>query len=510
MKTETVKIFDTTLRDGEQSPGCSMETEEKIRMGLQLAKLGVDVIEAGFPMASQGDFEAVRKIASEVEGPSIAGLARATVKDIDRCWEAVKVAAKPRIHTFIATSDLHLKYKLQKTREQVLVDAVNAVKHARQYTADVEFSPEDSTRTDWMFLAEVVEAVIAAGASTVNIPDTVGYTTPEEFYRLIKYLKKNVPNIEQTVLSVHCHNDLGLAVANSLAAIQAGARQVECTVNGIGERAGNASMEEIVMALKVRKEYYGCETKIDSTQIYHSSRLLSLITGVRVQPNKAIVGDNAFAHEAGIHQDGVLKNVLTYEIMTPESVGWAQSKLVLGKHSGRHALRQRLKELSYDLAEDKFEQIFHAFKALADRKKEVFDDDLEVLVFDQREKKQDRYVLKDFQVSSCLDQKAEASIHLAIDGKSVDGKAEADGPVEAAYTVLRQLTGFRGEMTQFKINAITGGADAQGEVSVYLKESKKQVRGIGTHTNIIQASVKAYINALNRLDQYENNIEEGV
>lgn len=510
MNIETVKIFDTTLRDGEQSPGCSMETEEKIRMGLQLAKLGVDVIEAGFPMASVGDFEAVHAIASKVEGPSIAGLARATIKDIDRCWEAIQVAAKPRIHTFIATSDLHLKYKLQKTHAEVLVDAVNAVQHARHYTQDVEFSPEDATRTDWKFLSEVVEAVITAGASTVNIPDTVGYTTPEEFYRLIKYLKKNVPNISQAVLSVHCHNDLGLAVANSLAAIQAGARQVECTINGIGERAGNAAMEEIVMALKVRKEYFACETKIDTQQIYHSSRLLSLITGVRVQPNKAIVGDNAFAHEAGIHQDGVLKNVLTYEIMTPESVGWVQSKLVLGKHSGRHALRQRLKELGFELEEEKFEQIFHAFKALADRKKEIFDDDLEVLVFEQREKRQDRYELKDFQVSSRLDQKAEANLSLEIDGVRVEGKATGDGPVEAAYTVLRQLTGFRGEMTQFKINAITGGADAQGEVSVSLQEGTRLVRGIGTHTNIIQASVKAYINALNRLDQYQSNIEKGI
>lgn len=499
-----VKIFDTTLRDGEQSPGCSMDLDEKLRMARQLAKLGVDVIEAGFPIASQGDFQSVHRIAQEVSGPAIAGLSRAKPADIDRCWEAIKVAEKHRIHTFIATSDLHLKYKLQMSHQEVLRDAVAAVKHAKQYTDDVEFSAEDATRSDWKYLAEVVEAVIAAGATTVNIPDTVGYTMPQEFHTLIRHLKENVPNIDQATLSVHCHNDLGLAVANSLAAVSAGARQVECTVNGIGERAGNASMEEIVMALKVRKDTYGgLETNIHTEQIYHSSKLLSLITGVQVQPNKAIVGDNAFAHEAGIHQDGVLKNVMTYEIMTPESVGWSENKLVLGKHSGRHALRQRLEALGYELNEEEFQKVFTAFKALADRKKEIFDDDLEVLIFEQKQDREDRYVLTQCEVKSAHNALASAEVTVSVDGKSVTGSDTGVGPVDAAFKVLRQVTGFKGELSNFHINAITGGADAQGEVSVHLKEDGKEVRGMGTDTDIIKASVKAYLNALNRLDHFQ-------
>jgi 2-isopropylmalate synthase len=503
MKSDTVKIFDTTLRDGEQSPGCSMDLDEKLRMARQLAKLGVDIIEAGFPIASKGDFAAVERIAGEIEGPVIAGLSRAKAQDIDRCWEAVKNATKPRIHTFLATSDLHMKHKLQMSREEVLKNAIEAVKHARNYTQDVEFSPEDATRSDWKFLAEVVEAVIAAGAATVNIPDTVGYTAPEEFYKLIRFLKETVPNIENATISVHCHNDLGLGVANSLAAIQAGARQVECTINGIGERAGNASMEEIVMTLKVRKELFKVDTHIKTEQIYHTSKLLSLITGVRVQPNKAIVGDNAFAHEAGIHQDGVLKNVLTYEIMTPESVGWVQNKLVLGKHSGRHALRSRLIELGYNLPEAEFEKIFESFKALADRKKEVFDDDLEVLVFEQKDDRHDRYVLKDFKITSAHGQKAHAQLTVVIDGKERTGTDTGDGPVEAAFKVMKAISGFNGVVSNFNIAAITGGADAQGEVSVHLKENGREVRGMGTDTDIIKASLKAYINALNRFDQFK-------
>jgi 2-isopropylmalate synthase len=501
--TEIVKIFDTTLRDGEQSPGCSMDLDEKLRMARQLAKLGVDIIEAGFPVASKGDFAAVERIAGEVQGPVIAGLSRAKTGDIDRCWEAVKQAAKPRIHTFLATSDLHMKYKLQMSREEVLRNAVEAVRHARNYTEDVEFSPEDATRSDWTFLAEVVEAVIAAGAATVNIPDTVGYTAPEEFYKLILHLKEKVSNIDRATISVHCHNDLGLGVANSLAAIQAGARQVECTVNGIGERAGNASMEEIVMTLKVRKELFKVDTHIKTEQIYHTSKLLSLITGVRVQPNKAIVGDNAFAHEAGIHQDGVLKNVLTYEIMTPESVGWVQNKLVLGKHSGRHALRTRLEELGYILPDPEFLKVFESFKALADRKKEVFDDDLEVLIFEQKQDRHDRYVLKDFKITSAHNQKAHAELTVTIDGKERTGSDTGDGPVEAAFKVLTAISGFQGVLSNFNIAAITGGADAQGEVSVHLKDNSREVRGMGTDTDIIKASLKAYINALNRFDQFK-------
>lgn len=503
METEIVKIFDTTLRDGEQSPGCSMGTDEKIRMGRQLAKLGVDIIEAGFPIASQGDFAAVQRIAREVEGPTIAGLARAKTGDIDRCWEAIKEAPKSRIHTFLATSDLHLKHKLKMKHNEVLRDAVQAVQHARQYTEDVEFSPEDATRSDLDYLVEVVEAVIGAGAGTVNIPDTVGYTTPQEFYKLIRHLKTKVPNIEDAVISVHCHNDLGLAVANSLAAIEAGARQVECTINGIGERAGNASLEEIVMSLHVRRNVFGCDTNINTEQIYHSSKLLSLITGVRVQPNKAIVGDNAFAHEAGIHQDGVLKHVMTYEIMTPESVGWSQSKLVLGKHSGRHALRRRLEELGYQLKEEEFQKVFDGFKALADRKKEIFDDDLEVLIFEQKSDREDRYVLVDFKTTSAHNIPAQAEVTVEIEGKTQTGTDSGDGPVEAAFKVLKKITGFKGTLSNFTINAITGGADAQGEVSVQLKDNGREVRGMGTDTDIIKASVKAYINALNRFDHFK-------
>jgi 2-isopropylmalate synthase len=503
MSTDFVKIFDTTLRDGEQSPGCSMDLEEKLRMGRQLAKLGVDVIEAGFPIASQGDFQAVERVAAEIEGPVIAGLSRAREADIDRAWEALKRAPKARIHTFIATSDLHLKHKLKMSHEEVLQDAVTAVKHAKGYTDDVEFSPEDATRSDWKFLAEVTEAVIGAGATTVNIPDTVGYTTPDEFYNLIRFLKDKVGNVEDAVISVHCHNDLGLAVANSLAAIRAGARQVECTVNGIGERAGNASLEEIVMTLKVRKEAFHLDTQVKTEQIYHTSKLLSLITGVRVQPNKAIVGENAFAHEAGIHQDGVLKHVMTYEIMTPESVGWTQNKLVLGKHSGRHALRRRLEELGYELKEEEFQKVFEGFKALADRKKEVFDDDLEVLIFEHRDDREDRYILKDFQVRSTHNVPAQAEVTVIVDGKEISGSDTGDGPVEAIYKVLKTVTGFKGELSNFNIAAITGGADAQGEVSVQLKENGREVRGMGTDTDIIKASVKAYLNALNRFEHFK-------
>jgi len=506
---EIVKIFDTTLRDGEQSPGCSMDIEEKLRMARQLAKLGVDIIEAGFPIASKGDFNAVERIAQEIEGPSIAGLSRATPKDIDACWGAIQGAKKPRIHTFIATSDLHLKYKLGKSRDEVLKDAVRAVEHARQYTQDVEFSCEDATRSDPAYLVEILDAVIAAGAKTLNIPDTVGYTVPQEYFKLISHLKKNVRNIDQAVISVHCHNDLGLAVANSIAAIEAGARQVECTVNGIGERAGNASLEEIVMTLKVRHELLNCDTHIRTDQIYHSSKLLSLITGVQVQPNKAIVGDNAFAHESGIHQDGMLKHQMTYEIMTPESVGWTQSKLVLGKHSGRHAFRTRLVQLGYELSEADFQKAFDGFKALADKKKEIFDDDIEVILFEQRNVTKDRYVLKDFKVVSESNTIPQAEVTIEFDGKTVTGRDSGDGPVEAAFKALKSIAQFKGELTKFFISAITGGADAQGEVSVTLKDDGREVRGVGTHTDIIQASMKAYINALNRFEHFKAK-REGV
>ncbi len=510
MSENFVKIFDTTLRDGEQSPGCSMDIQEKLRMAKQLAKLNVDVIEAGFPIASEGDFQAVKKIAQEIIGPSIAGLARANVKDIDRAWEAVRHSSKPRIHTFIATSDIHLQYKLKKTREQVLEDAYQAVKHASRYTADVEFSAEDATRSDPEYLAKVFSAAVEAGATTLNVPDTVGYTYPAEYGKLIAYLKQNVKNADRVIFSVHCHNDLGLAVANSLAAVQAGARQVECTVNGIGERAGNASMEEVVMALKVRQSIFNCDTRIVTEQIHHSSKLLTLITGVSVQPNKAIVGANAFAHESGIHQDGILKNQMTYEIMTPSSVGWTSHKLVLGKHSGRHAFRSRLQELGHELSDENFEKAFMAFKKLADLKKEVFDDDLEALVSDELSRGPDVYELIDLRVQSGTKSKPKAKVKLKINGKKIKvGEAVGAGPVDATFKALKKLAGFKGELLKFNVAAITGGTDAQGEVSVTLKEKTKQVVGVGMHADILQASAKAYVNALNRLLHYSKK-KEGI
>ncbi len=500
MSSEKIKIFDTTLRDGEQSPGCSMDIPEKIRMARQLAKLNVDIIEAGFPVASEGDFLAVKKIAQEIEGPIIAGLSRANPKDIDRAWEALKHAKRPRIHTFIATSDIHLEYKLKKTREQVLEDTFNAVKHASQYTDDIEFSAEDATRSDWPYLAQVFSAAVEAGAKTLNVPDTVGYTYPAEFTKLITFLKQNVKGADRVVFSVHCHNDLGLAVANSLAAIQAGARQVECTVNGIGERAGNCAMEEVVMAMRVRPDLFPYHTQIQTDQIYHSSKLLTLITGVSVQPNKAIVGANAFAHEAGIHQDGVLKNQMTYEIMTPESVGWSTNKLVLGKHSGRHAFRSRLIELGYQLSDDDLQKAFTAFKKLADIKKQVFDDDLEALVTDEISRGADKFEIVDIRVQSGTRLKPKSKVKMRCDGKPKMAESIGGGPVDATFKAIRKIVRFKGELLKYNVAAITGGTDAQGEVSVTLKEGTREVRGVGTHSDIILASAKAFVNALNRLE----------
>lgn len=510
MKPENVKIFDTSLRDGEQSPGFSMNIEEKLRMARQLAKLKVDVIEAGFPIASKGDFEAVSRVAKEIEGPTIAGLSRANQKDIDRCWEAVQHAQKPRIHTFIATSDIHLEHKLKKSRAEVLQDTISAVKHAKSYTDDVEFSAEDATRSDWSYLSDVIEAAIQHGAKTVNIPDTVGYTVPSEYFNLITHLKQNVKNIDQAIISVHCHNDLGLAVANSLAAIQAGARQVECTINGIGERAGNAALEEIVMALKVRSDLMGCDTNINTEQIYSSSKLLSLITGVLVQPNKAIVGENAFAHEAGIHQDGILKNQMTYEIMTPKSVGWSQNNLVLGKHSGSHAFKSHLQELGFELSEVQLKNAFESFKALADRKKEIYDDDLVALVTEQSQKIEERYQLDHLHVSCGTGNLANSKVSVKINGQVHEGEVSTEGPVEAIFKTIRQITESQSVLKKFKINAITGGIDAQGEVSVTIEDNGKEVRGIGTHTDILVASALAYINALNRLALFEQVSEKGI
>lgn len=494
-----IKIFDTTLRDGEQSPGASMNVEEKIQVARQLKKLGVDIIEAGFPIASPGDFEAVNKIAKEVKGIVVAGLCRARDEDIERAAEALKPAEQKRIHTFIATSDIHLKYKLRMDREQVIQAAVKAIKKARQYTDDVEFSAEDATRSDWDYLCKITEEVIKAGATTVNIPDTVGYTIPQEYGELIEYLMNKVSNIDKATISVHCHNDLGLAVSNSLTAILKGAGQVECTVNGIGERAGNAAMEEIVMALKVRNDFFNADTNIVTQEIYRTSRLVSKITGMIVQPNKAIVGANAFAHEAGIHQDGVLKERTTYEIMRPEDIGIPSSKIVLGKHSGRHAFKTRLEELGFSLTEEKLNRAFERFKKLADQKKYIFNEDIEALVSDEVLRIAEVYQLIDLEVASGTKKKPTAKVKMKINGKEKEIKISGDGPVDAVYKAITELTGSQAELNKFEIKAITGGTDALGEVTIILEEAGHTVRGHGSDTDIIVASAKAYINALNKL-----------
>ncbi|MGE4579315.1 MAG: 2-isopropylmalate synthase [Desulfuromonadales bacterium] len=497
---KTVIIFDTTLRDGEQSPGASMNIEEKLRIAHQLEKMNVDVIEAGFPIASEGDFEAVKKIAQTIKGCQIAGLCRANDKDIDRAWEALKYAGeRGRIHTFIATSDIHMKYKLKMSEDEVVETAVKAVKRAAAYTPNVEFSAEDAVRTRLPFLARVVEAVIEAGARTVNIPDTVGYTIPSEYSRIITYLRENVPNIDQAVISVHCHNDLGLAVANSLAAVQAGAQQVECTINGIGERAGNCSLEEVVMALRTRQDILPFQTKVVTEHIYPTSKLLATITGITVQPNKAIVGANAFAHEAGIHQHGVLMEKSTYEIMTPESIGLNQNKLVLGKHSGRHAFIQRLQELGYDLGKEDIEKAFVRFKALADQKKEIFDEDLDAIVADEIIRGPEKFKLLQMNVSSGSFAAPTATVQLEIDGKIRKTAVMGDGPVDATFKAIKKLAKTNARLLHFSVGAITGGTDAQGECTVRLEDAGREVLGQGAHPDIIVASAKAYINALNKL-----------
>ncbi len=496
---KTIKIFDTTLRDGEQSPGASMNIEEKLRIASQLEKLNVDVIEAGFPIASDGDFEAVKKIAKTIKGPEIAGLCRASVLDIDRAWEALKYAGeRGRIHTFIATSDIHMERKLQMAPAKVMAAAIKAVKHAAAYTPNVEFSCEDAVRTRLDFLAEMVEAVIDAGATTVNIPDTVGYSIPFEYHNIIKYLKDNVSNIEEAVISVHCHNDLGLAVANSLAAIQAGARQVECTINGIGERAGNCSLEEIVMALRTRRDIMPYVNNINTEHIYATSRLLSTITGIVVQPNKAIVGANAFAHEAGIHQHGVMMDKETYEIMTPESIGLNANKLVLGKHSGRHAFVARLNELGYDLPKQDVEKAFVRFKALADKKKEIFDEDLDAIVADEIIRVPEIVKLIQMNVASGSFAAPTATVELEVKGKVKRAAVIGDGPVDATFKAIKKLTGLSPYLINYSVGSITGGTDALGECTVRLEYNGHEVLGQGSHSDIIVASAKAYINALNK------------
>jgi 2-isopropylmalate synthase len=504
MSDETIRIFDTTLRDGEQSPGCSMKLSEKVALARQLEKLGVDIIEAGFPIASDGDFESVRAIANEIRETSVAGLARTSSADIERAAQALESAEKPRIHTFIATSDIHLEHKLRMSREQVLEEVRRAVTQARQHCDDVEFSAEDATRSDWDYLVEAFTVALEAGATTLNVPDTVGYTTPVEYHDLIGYLRERVPGSERAIFSLHCHNDLGLAVANSLAAIRAGARQVECTVNGIGERAGNTSLEEVVMALRTRREVYGgLDTRIRTDEIYPTSRMLSSITGVAVQPNKAIVGQNAFAHEAGIHQDGVLKAAITYEIMTPQSIGRVSNELVLGKHSGRHAFRDRLAELGFHIEGDEFDDAFKRFKDLADKKKTIYVEDLEAILAESAKSEEDRFVLEDLAVVSGTFATPTATVELTVDGQLRKTSCMGDGPVDAVYKAIVELTESRGELAQFQVKAITGGMDAQGEVTVTLQEGERRVIGHGAHTDIIVASGKAYIHALNRLEWHK-------
>ena len=494
-----VRIFDTTLRDGEQAPGCGMTAEEKLRVAHQLEKLCVDIIEAGFPISSEGDFESVKIIAEKIRGCEIAGLCRANFNDIDRGWEAVKGAEYPRIHTFIATSDIHLKHKLRKSRDEVLEIISTAVKHATHYTDNVEFSCEDATRTDLDYLCKAVDVAVRSGARIINIPDTVGYTVPEEFAHIIRTLKERVSGLDNAVLSVHCHNDLGLAVANSIAAIKEGARQVECTINGLGERAGNASLEEIVMGLKVRNDRNPYTTRINTEHLYPTSRLVTQVTGVSVQPNKAIVGAHAFAHEAGIHQDGVLKERITYEIMNPEDVGIPSNKLVLGKHSGRHAFKDRLEEYGYFLEGDALEQAFKKFKDLADKKKYVFDEDIEALISEEFVRSSDFYKLISANYSGGSDMHPVATVKLLIDGNEVTISESGDGPVDAAYQAVSKATGLSPVLETYVVASITEGIDAQGEVTVRVSDEGIITQGQGANTDIVVASVKAYINALNKL-----------
>src|SRR5208282_1588045 len=503
--TNTIRIFDTTLRDGEQSPGFTMGISEKLLIAQQLERLGVDVIEAGFPISSDVDFEAVRRVATEVKGCEIAALARTKRVDIERAYESIKNAARPRIHTFVSTSDIHLIHQLNKTKEEVLQMAIDAVKLAKSFTENVEFSPMDATRSDRNYLCKVVESVIKAGATTVNIPDTVGYSMPWEFGSLIKHLHDNVQGIEDIVISVHCHNDLGLATANSIVGVLNGARQIECTINGIGERAGNASLEEVVMGIKARQDLLHLETSIHSEQIYPTSRLLTKITGVNVQPNKAIVGRNAFSHESGIHQDGVLKHRMTYEILTPESVGITRSTLVLGKHSGRHAFSQRLKDLGYALSDEDGEKAFDRFKALSEKKSTIFDEDIEAIVTETIIRAADKYKLTGLTVVSGTVAIPAATISIEIDGVSAKDSEFGDGPVDAIFKTVRNLTATKSKFLSYSVNSITGGTDAQGEVTVQLEENGSIVVGQGAHEDIIMASAMAYLNALNKLAYLEQN-----
>ncbi len=498
-KDNKVLIFDTTLRDGEQAPGASMNRQEKLEIAYALERLGVDIIEAGFPIASKGDFESVKEVAKHIKNSTICGLARSLTKDIDAAAEAVKGAKHPRIHVFLATSKIHLEHKFKKSQDEILEMAVKAVKYARNKIGDIEFSPEDASRTDKEFLYRVLEAVIKAGAKTVNIPDTVGYSTPHEYGAVIAGICKNVPNINKAIVSTHCHDDLGLGVANSLAGIINGARQVECTINGIGERAGNASMEEIVMAIRTRSDFYNLTTNIKTKELYRTSRMVSKATGFIVPPNKAIVGANAFRHESGIHQDGVLKEKKTYEIMNPEDVGVpANEGLVLGKHSGRHAFKDRLKALGIELTESQIDEAFDQFKDLADKKKEIYDEDLITLVGEAHHTFKDFYVLEDLVYTSGSHVKPKVKMALKFKGKILKQESTGDGPVDASYKAVDAITKMKIQLLDYSIQSVTSGKDALGQVTVKIVANTHSVIGHGASTDVIEASVKAYINAINK------------
>ncbi|MCK8059183.1 MULTISPECIES: 2-isopropylmalate synthase [unclassified Fusibacter] len=494
-----VIIFDTTLRDGEQSPGNTMDLNEKVLMAKQLESLGVDVIEAGFPAASEGDFNAVETIAKTLKKTIVCGLCRALESDISRTWEAVKHAEKPRIHTFIATSEIHMRDKLKMTKEEVKHRAVAMVRYAKSLCEDIEFSAEDASRSDLSFLAEVIEGVIGAGATTVNIPDTVGYSTPGEIAKIFTYLKKHVKSIDQAVLSTHCHNDLGMAVSNTLSAIENGARQIECTINGIGERAGNAALEEVVMALETRRDLLGLDTSIVTQMLLKTSKLLSSITGNPVATNKAIVGKNAFAHESGIHQHGMLSNSETYEIMTPESVGHRSNQLVLGKHSGKHSFVKFIKELGYELSDEKITEAFTTFKSLADRKKDIDQRDILAIITDEAVKEKQLYKLKSFSIHTGTHNGSMATIRLEGDSGDYEEAAIGDGPIDASYNAIKKIVDIDATLISYQIKAVTEGMDAQGESTVELKFDNKCYRGHGLSTDVIKSSIEAYIHAINRI-----------
>ncbi len=498
---EKIIIFDTTLRDGEQAPGAALTSFQKMEVAIQLEKLGVDIIEAGFPVASPGDFEAVKEISKRIKNSAVCGLARCIPLDIMLAAKAVKPAKHPRVHIFLATSKIHLQYKFRKAEDEILKIAKDAIRLARKHCDDIEFSPEDATRTEKDFLFRMVEMAINEGAHTINIPDTVGYSYPQEVYSLITNIRNNVSNINKAVIAIHCHNDLGLATANSLSAVLAGARQVHCTVNGIGERAGNASLEEVVMAMKTRKDVFGnFYTDIDTKEIYRTSRLVSKLTGFAVPPNKAIVGRNAFAHESGIHQDAILKKRITYEIMDPHDVGIADSQLILGKHSGRHAFKDRLKQLGFSLNEKQLNKAFWRFKEIADKKKDIFDDDLRAIVEDEIRVAKPVWKLDSFEINSGTKIKPRAQVILIKGGKNISGVSSGDGPVDACFKAIDKITGSKAKLEDFRLEAVTSGKDALGQVSLRLKVKDSMISGRGSSTDIIEAAVKAYIDAANKLE----------